>query len=94
MDSLRSPSTWRYLGRVAFHTDPDHRCLPPLDDPDAVRAWSDGYRIAWCAWHNRLPTSPLDRLALETDLQRALQGDHWHDDGDGAGEHRPLGHLH
>lgn len=94
MDSSRSFSTWRYLGRLAFHTHPDRRCLPSPDNPEAVRAWSEGYRIAWCAYYDRLPSSPIDQSSLEADLQRALQGDDGSNAYDPASAHRPLVRLH
>lgn len=95
MDRSHSPSTWRNLGRRAFHTAPDYRCLPPLDDPEAVRAWSEGYRLAWCAWHDRLPTSPVDQLRLETDLQRALKGgDQRRRERNGTRDQRARARLH
>ncbi|MCF7993393.1 MAG: hypothetical protein K9L88_00945 [Chromatiaceae bacterium] len=90
----RSLATWRTLGRRAFHTRPKHRCLPPPDDPAAIAAWSEGYRLAWCHWYDRLPTSPLDRRYFEADLQRALQGHHPGSGDDDACEHRPVGYLH
>ncbi len=74
MDSSRSLTTWRYLGRVAFHARPDHRCLPPANDPEALDAWCDGFRLAWRAWYASLPSTELDSLLLEFALTRALQG--------------------
>lgn len=69
-----SLTTWRYLGRIGFHARPDHRCLPPENDPEALDAWCDGFRRAWWSWYAGLPTTELDKAALEHALTRALQG--------------------
>jgi hypothetical protein len=91
-----SLATWRYLGRVAFHRDPEQRCLPPLDDPAAVGAWSEGYRIAWRTYYAQLPATALDAELLEFEIAQALRNHPQtadHDDSIAAAD-RPARHLH
>jgi hypothetical protein len=77
MDRNSRRSTWFRHGQAAFHRDLGHH-LPPLDDPDAQRAWMGGFQTAW-AWEAP-PAESADAIAnaahadIDVALMRVLDG--------------------